>query len=210
MTTDPARFARAIDRIDAANAQDPNRALFDGREYPAELLYSMRLTEWLGRLVPDASEALRLAVRCQHLRRWAIPRSQYPATRAGYLQWRSMLARFHADEAGAILRDVGYDDATVGRVQSLVRKERFKADAEAQALEDAACLVFLEIEYVDFARRHDDEKVVQILAKTWKKMSDRGRQAVVQLAPSLPERERGLVERAVGGAETDLAAPRPD
>lgn len=199
MTTDPARFARAIERIDAANAQGPDRASFGGREYPAGLLYGMRMTEWLGRLAPDASESLRLAVRCQHLRRWAIPRSQYPASRAGYLDWRSALARFHADEAAAILRDVGYDEATVARVQSLVRKERFKADPEAQALEDAACLTFLEGDYVDFARRHDDEKVIHILGRTWKKMSDRGRAAALELAPGLPERERALVERAVGG-----------
>ena len=132
--SDPDRFIRAVERIDAANAQDPNRTSFAGSEYPAELIYSMRMSEWLGRLAPEASEALRLAVRCQHLRRWAIPRGSYPMTRAGYHQWRTTLGRFHADEAGQILRDVGYDEPTISRTQSLFRKERFKTDPEAQTL----------------------------------------------------------------------------
>src|SRR3954451_5255869 len=104
MTTDPDRFTRAVERFDAANAQDPNRTTFDGREYPGELLYAMRMTEWLGRLEADASERLRLAVRCQPLLRWEIPRDRYPMTRAGYHQWRTTLGRFHADAAGEILR----------------------------------------------------------------------------------------------------------
>lgn len=197
-SADASRYLRALERIDAANAQDPNLATVDGREYPSELLYSMRMTEWLGRLEPAASEALRLAVRCQHLRRWAIPRSTYPMTRAGYHQWRTALARFHADEAGRILREVGYEDATVARVQSLVRKERLKADPETQALEDTACLVFLENDFVDFARRHEPQKVTEILARTWRKMSERGRAAALALAPALPPAERALVEKAVG------------
>jgi hypothetical protein len=193
------RFARAIERIDAANAQDPNRAVFAGKEYPAELIYSMRMSEWLGRLEPEASEPLRLAVRCQHLRRWAIPRSTYPMTRAGYHQWRTTLGRFHADEAGNILRSVGYDEPAISRTQSLIRKERFKSDQEAQTLEDVACLVFLELDYVDFARGHEPQKVIDIVAKTWRKMSDRGHAAALELAQVLPEAERELIVRAVTG-----------
>ncbi len=101
---DADRLARAIEQIDAANAEDPNRAVFAGKEYPAELIYSMRMSEWLSRLEPGASEPLQLAVRCQHLRRWVIPRASYPMTRAGYHQWRTTLGRYHADEAGRILR----------------------------------------------------------------------------------------------------------
>jgi hypothetical protein len=185
------RFREAVERIDAANALDPNR----GDAGPHELVYARRMTDWLGRLEPGASEALRLAVRCQHLRRWAIPRSDYPMTRPGYHLWRSTLARFHADEAGKILREVGYDEATVGRVQALVRKEKLRADPETQTLEDVACLVFLEDEFSDFARRHDEQKVVRILAKTWGKMSERGRAAA--LALDLPPADRALIAKAL-------------
>src|SRR5688572_15960970 len=184
--TDASRFARAVEQIDAAHAEDPAVATAEGKTYPAELLYARRMAAWLDRLEPAASEALRLAVRCQHLRRWTIPRAEFPMTRPGYLQWRTTLARFHADQAAEILRGVGYDDATVTRVRSLVRKERLATDPEAQALEDAACLVFLEGEFVDFARRHEDQKVEGILRKTWRKMSDKGRAEARKLAAALP------------------------
>ena len=197
MDTNATRFAHAIERFDAANGADPNRTQFDGRDYPSELLYAIRMSEWLNRLEPGASEALRLAARSQHIRRWTMPRSQYPMTRAGYYQWRTMLGRFHAEEAGRILRDVGYDEATIGRVQSLLRKERLKSDPETQTLEDVICLVFLENEYVEFAGRHEDTKVIDILRKTWRKMSPRGREAALALAPSLPDGPRKLVETAI-------------
>jgi Domain of unknown function (DUF4202) len=201
LMTDPSpgasRFARAVEQIDAAHAEDPNHLPFEGGTLPAELLYARRMTQWLTRLEPAASEALRLAVRCQHLRRWSIPRASYPMSRPGYLQWRSALARSHAEQAAEILRGVGYDEPTVARVQSLVRKERLSSDREAQALEDAACLVFLEGEFVEFSRRHDEAKVEGILRKTWRKMSERGRAAALELVNSLPPRERELIERAV-------------
>ena len=195
MNADDSLFARAVARIEEAQAQDPHRTLIDGVESPDELLYARRMTAWLERLEPRASEALRLAVRCQHLRRWMIPRADYPMTRAGYHDWRSTLARFHAEQAGQILRDVGYDDVTVARVQSLVRKEGLKTDPEAQALEDAACLVFLENEFADFAAKHDEAKVVNIVARTWRKMSERGRAEALKL--ELPPGARGLIEKAL-------------
>ena len=194
--TEPAHpFSLAVARIDAANAQDPNRTTVDGVPVPHELHYSRRMTEWLSRLDPGASEALRLAVRCQHLCRWMIPRSQYPMDRAGYHQWRTDLGRFHAEQAGNILRDVGYDEATVARVQSLVRKEGIKSDPETQTLEDVACLVFLEDEFAEFAPRHDEQKVVRILARTWGKMSPRGRAAALALDLGPPQ--RALIEKAL-------------
>ncbi len=186
-------------QIDAANAQDPNIAVFEGTPYPAELIYSMRMSKWLDRLEPAASEPLRLAVRCQHLRRWAIPRASYPMTRPGYHQWRTTLGRFHAEEAGNILRSLGYDEPSISRTQSLIRKERFKTDPEAQTLEDVACLVFLELDFVGFARGHEPQKVVDIVAKTWRKMSDRGHQAALELANGLPAAERELIVRALQG-----------
>jgi hypothetical protein len=185
----------AIERFDAANREDPNRETFEGREQPKELLYARRMTRWLHRLAPDASEPLRLAARCQHLCRWMIPRSRYPLDRAGYHRWRSDLKNFHAAKAGEILREVGYDGETVARVQALVRKERLKADAETQTLEDVICLVFLESYFGEFARRHDEEKLITILRKTWKKMSPRGQEAA--LALDLPAAERALIEKAL-------------
>ncbi len=185
-------------RFDAANAEDPYREVFEGQEHPKELLYARRMTAWLEKLAPEASAALRLATRCQHLRRWTIPRDRYPLDLAGYKQWRTTLARFHAETAGQILRDVGYDDAMIERVRSLVQKERLKLDPEAQRLEDVTCLVFLESYFASFARQHDEAKLVDILRKTWKKMSERGREAALglRLEPEL----RAIVEKAVAGA----------
>ena len=189
------RFSDAVERIDAANGADPESEEVDGRLVPKALLYGRRMSACLEDLAPDASEALRLAVRCQHIQRWKIPRSEFPVGRLGYRQWRTELAWYHAQTAGSILRDVGYDDGLVERVQSLVRKERFKADPEAQTLEDVACLVFLRYYLPAFAEKQTEEKLVGILAKTWKKMSDAGRAAArgVVLSPAL----RSLLDRAV-------------
>ena len=189
------RFSDAVERIDAANGADPESEEVDGRLVPKALLYGRRMSACLEDLAPDASEALRLAVRCQHIQRWKIPRGEFPVGRLGYRQWRTELAWYHAQTAGSILRDVGYDDGLVERVQSLVRKERFKADPEAQTLEDVACLVFLRYYLPAFAEKQTEEKLVGILAKTWKKMSDAGRAAArgVELSPAL----RSLLDRAV-------------
>jgi hypothetical protein len=188
------RYKSAIQRLDDAN-----------REHPPTLDYAQRMTAWLERLMPDASEALRLAVRSQHLRRWTFPRDRFPMTRAGYHQWRTAAARFHAEQAGEILREVGYDEPTIARVQSLVRKEGLKSDPETQALEDSTCLAFLELDFAAFAARHDDDKVVRIVQKTWRKMSPRGHDAALRL--ELPDNARRLIEQALasppapGGSE---------
>ena len=185
MADDP-RFAAAIERFDALNAQDPNRK---------ELLYAQRMTDWLARLAPDASIPLQLAARAQHLMRWHIPRDSFPKDRAGYIRWRTTLYDFHADKAADVLREVGYDDPTIARVRSVIRKERLKADPEAQLFEDVICLVFLENYFADFAKDHDEEKLLRILRKTWKKMSPRGHEAAMTI--QLPERERQLIAKAL-------------
>ncbi|HEX9302665.1 MAG TPA: DUF4202 domain-containing protein [Casimicrobiaceae bacterium] len=181
---DPARFDRAIASIDAANALDPNRETVGGRERPKELVYAERMTAMLRRFAPDASEILRLAVRCQHIQRWTIARSEYAMDRIGYLQWRKRLYKFHAQTAGDILRDAGYDEATIERVGTLLKKEGIKSDADVQTLEDVVDLVFLESYLADFVARHgqyDLAKFTDILAKTAKKMSARGRESAVTL-----------------------------
>ncbi len=189
------RFDRAIERFDAANRKDPNREVADGMDQPKELLYARRMTACLDRFCPDAPEVVRLAARCQHIRRWTIPRTDYPEGRNGYRRWRTDLARFHASTAAAILREVGYDDATVARVESLLQKERLKTDLDVQLLEDVICLVFLEHYLSDFVPKHDEEKLLGVLRKTWPKMSDRGRQAALEL--NLSAELRALIERAL-------------
>lgn len=188
------RFQQAIERFDAFNSADPNREIFDGKEYPKELLYAERMTQWLNRLAAEASEALRLAVRCQHIGRWMIPRDQYPLDRPGYHRWRTALAELHARTARDILQQVGYDEETITRVEALVKKKNLKTDSEAQLLEDVACMVFLESYFSDFAKKHDEEKLINILRKTWSKMSPRGQQAALGL--DLPPAARALIERA--------------
>ncbi len=184
-------FERALAAIDAVHAEDPERE--QGR--PKELVYAERMSTWLAKLAPQASDALKLAVRCQHLRRWAIPRSSFPAGKLGYLSWRKQESLAHAALAGELLARAGYGVEEVGRVRSLVKKERLKHDAEAQALEDATCLVFLEFELAAFARKHDEAKLVDILRKTWPKMSMQGQQAALGL--QLPAQLRALVEKAL-------------
>ncbi len=183
------RLQIALCRIDAANALDPA-----GKE----LLYSKRMTEWLDRLAPDASEPLRLAARAQHVMRWKIPRSDFPMDRAGYHRWRTRLYDFHADTAAAILQEIGYDQATIARVRSLLRKEHIKSDPDSQTLEDVICVVFLENYFHEFAQDHDEPKLIIILQRTWKKMSDRGRAAALKLP--LPNQDRAIIEKALSGA----------
>lgn len=180
------KLSQALARIDAFNAQDPRGE---------QLLYSQRMTAWLLKLAPDAAEALQIAARAQHIGRWTSPRETYPMDRAGYKRWRTDLASFHAETTAAILRQTGYGEAFVERVSSLLKKKNLKTDAECQTLEDVICLVFLEYEFADFAAQHDDEMLIRILQRTWVKMSERGRDAALQL--ELPERLAELVGRAL-------------
>ncbi|MDA1092961.1 MAG: DUF4202 domain-containing protein [Acidobacteria bacterium] len=191
----PDRLQLALDRFDAANAEDPNQDVVDGVAHPRELVYARRMTARLDRYRPGASEPVRLAARCQHIRRWVSSRTDYPEGRLGYRQWRTELARFHAATAATILREVGYDDALIARVESLLRKEQFPSDADGQLLEDVICLVFLEHYLADFAPKQDDATVLRVLTKTWRKMSVEGRREA--LALDLPSAVRSLVERAV-------------
>ena len=186
------KFSDALARIDAAHAEDPDK---DAAGQPKELAYAQHMSAWLHRLAPQASEELRLAVRCQHLRRWAIPRGRYPEGKVGYLKWRKEESLAHAALAGEILAHAGYGMDTVQRVQSLVKKERIKHDPEAQALEDATCLVFLEHELASFAAKHPDDKVIDILRKTWPKMSAQGQREALGL--QLPAHLRAIVGKAL-------------
>lgn len=189
------RLNKALAAIDAANEGDPRRVAFEGAERGAEEVYSRRMSRTLERLYPEASEHLRIAARGQHIERWTHPRSGYPRTRQGYLRWRSALLRYHSGRVGQIMAESGYSTADVARVESLVLKQRLKYDAEVQALEDVVCVVFLEDYFTDFAGQHDDAKVIDILRKTWAKMSPHGREAALKL--DLPAASQRLVEAAL-------------
>jgi hypothetical protein len=193
--SDHQRFESALRRFDAENSHDLNTETADGASHPRELLYARRLTQWVLRLCPDASEALRLAARCQHICRWEIPRQSYPLTRAGYLQWRAMLKKFHAQKAGDILREAGYSETVIRRVQDLNLKKNFPDDSETRVLEDALCLVFLEFQFADLAAKSDDEKMVNALRKSWGKMTDTARSKALKL--NFGEREKALLKRAL-------------
>ncbi len=192
------RFEQAIAAIDAANAQDPNREQIDGVERPRELVYGQRMSARILRFAPDAPESIRLAARAQHICRWEIPRTNFPTGRTGYLKWRTQLYGHHAERAARILERVGYDAETVERVGSLVRKQRLRSDPEVQLLEDVACLVFLEHYFHDFAAKHSTEKLHDILRKTWRKMSERGRAAALKL-PLAPD-DFALIKTALDSA----------
>jgi hypothetical protein len=194
--TESARFGRAVAAIDAANADDPHRITVRGRERPKELAHAELMTVWVRRLQGDAGEALLLAARAHHVRRWEIPRESYPTGRSGYLRWRRALHEHHARIVGELLGAEGYDHDTVERVQTIVRKRGLGKDDEVQVLEDALCLVFLETQFAALAARLDDAKLDDVVRKTVAKMSDGARELVSTL--ELEEGERAALARALG------------
>ena len=171
----------AFQQFDEANKQDPNTEVFEGTTYPKEVLYGIRMTERLNAFDPNASEALRLTARCQHICRWEIPRESYEMNREGYLRWRQELKKFHATKAASILEDIGYDKETIDNVKFLLQKKQLKKNEETQTLEDVICLVFLEFYFEPFAHKHPEDKTIDILQKTWRKMSTKGQEAALEL-----------------------------
>jgi Domain of unknown function (DUF4202) len=195
----PDRLTVVLAAIDAANADDPNVLVVDGMERPKELAHAVMMTRWVRMLSPHCSDAQLIAARAHHLRRWTIPRDDYPRDRAGYLRWRSALRRQHAEDVAAIMRSAGYEDTDIARVQAIVSKKGLGRDAEVQVHEDALCLVFLETQFDALAAQvGDDDKMIEILRKTARKMSP----AALAAAGSLPLSPEGaaLLERAVAGA----------
>jgi len=195
------RFDRAIRRIDALHAEDPTRVEWQGRLRPREQLHAERASDWIQRLDPEAGELLQLAARAHHLRRWQLPRGEYPEGRAGYHAWRRELQRRHAEEAGALLADCGFGSEEIERVQTLIQKRGLGRDAEVQRLEDALCLVFVETQLEEFASRHPEEKIVEILLKSLRKMSPEGRAAAgsIELSPAT----RALLAKAAAALEPE-------
>jgi len=197
MTPDQ-RFHKALRAIDAANADDPRREAVEGTPMPRELLFSRHVYEWITKLVNGPSTELLLAARACSIRRWEIPRNQYPMTTPGYHQWRDALADFHAEQAASILYEAGYSERTVARVKDLITKQHWPDDAEANALEDATCLTFLETKLSGYLDVWDTNKLHRILVGTLRKMTPAARQRALGL--SLGERERTVLKDAYNSA----------
>ena len=174
-------FLKASEWIDAENAQDPNIEIDQNTEYPKELLYSNRMYEKLMQFCPEASEQVQIASKAQHICRWKVARESYSMDRVGYLRWREDLKKFHAKTTAEILERAGYDQAFIDRVSFLIEKKLLKKDAETQLLEDVICLVFLDYYLEPFVEKHDDEKLKNIIKKTWDKMSDKGHEEALKI-----------------------------
>lgn len=193
------RFHLTIAEIDNYNRQDPNKVTINGEEKPWELVHSEAMSKWVEKLDPDASEAVKIAARSQHICRWKIPRDDYPKDKNGYLKWRNDLKQYHADLTAQIMEGNGYPEETIQKVKNLNLKKGLKKDPDTQAIEDALCLVFMEHLLEDFAQEHSHEKIVNILQKTWKKMSDKGKEEAKKL--SFSPKIEDLVHEAI--AETN-------
>ncbi len=193
---DAVRFRKAIQSIDLLNDDDRKRVTDEGRDVGYELYFSRLLFAKTLSLNSEASEALLLAARAQHVGRWKMPRSDFPIGRVGYLKWRSDLKRYHATVAAGVLVDAGYYKATIDQVRTINLKENLKSNPDAQTMEDALCLVFLEIQFSEFRLKTSEEKIISILRKTWAKMSDRGQKAA--LALEFGEEEARLIGLALG------------
>jgi Domain of unknown function (DUF4202) len=175
------RLDNTLATFDLANQQDPNKELVNGEMVAKEWIYAQRMTARLHVFCDSPSEVLQLATRSQHICRWKIPRDAYPMDRSGYKKWRLDLAVFHGETAGNIMAEQGYDAETIERVKDLLLKRGLKRDDEVQVLEDVICLVFLEFYLEDFAAKHDEPKLIDIIQKTWNKMSDKGHAAALEL-----------------------------
>lgn len=193
-------FDKAKALIDAANREDPNREASEGKDWPKELLYSQRMSDMLECYAPDTDDAMKLAVRAQHIQRWKSPRSDYPMDRKGYHQWRAGLNKFHADTIADLLAKAGYENAFITRVTQAVGKKSLKTNPDTQLLVDVASLVFLEHYLLDFANRHteyDEQKLMSIIGKIWKKMSTRAQQFALAGHIELPHSLTVLIRKTV-------------
>mgnify|MGYP006424642501 FL=1 len=185
----------AIAQVDAANALDPNTETFEGESYPKEVLYSRRMTAWLEKVSPEAEDFMQIAARAQHIRRWEIPRTDYPEGKKGYHHWRTTLYGYHADKAAEIMRNCGYDEEVTEKMRQLLLRRNLRSRIDMQTLEDVICLVFLENYFADFSSKYDEEKMIGIIQRTWAKMTPRGHEIALTL--DIPEEPLNLVKKAL-------------
>lgn len=191
----PTLFETAIALIDEKNSEDINSYQIFGLKYPKEILYAKRMSKKLLEFDSNASEALQIAARAQHICRWKIVRNQYPTNRIGYLKWRETLKKMHAEITGELLLKVGYSTEFIANVKKTMLKKQLKKNKESQTLEDVACLVFLAYYFEEFAAKHTDEKVIAILKKTWVKMSDKGQEFALKIPFS--KKSMAFIKKAI-------------
>ena len=200
MTEQSSTFEKAVALIDAANSEDPNKVAADGKDWPKELLYSQRMSDMLQRFVPEADDAVKLAIRAQHVQRCKSPRDAYPKDRIGYLQWRKDLYKIQAETAAGLLQQAGYGEEVIGRVRESVAKKKIKENPDTQVLEDVTDLVFIEHYMQAFVDKHpeyDEDKWLDIVRKTWNKMSVEAQQFALAGNITLPEPLIPLIQKAV-------------
>lgn len=193
-------FKQVVSQMDAANSDDPNIEVADGKEWPKELLYSQRMADMLERYKPDTDDVINLAIRGQHMLRWKSPRSDYPMNRKGYHQWRTQLYTFHANSVADLMAKAGYDEESLERVRKAVGKKGIKTNVDTQLLEDVAGLVFIEHYMLAFAEKHpeyDEEKWIDIIRKTWRKMSADAHEFALSGDVTLPEPLIPLIQKSV-------------
>jgi hypothetical protein len=193
-------FEQAVDLIDSANNEDTNIESSDGKQWPKELLYSNRMSDMQRRYAPDADDAMKLALRAQHIQRWKYPRDEYPMDRKGYHLWRTNLYTFHADTAAALLVKAGYDDEFINRVKLAISKKSLKTNPDTQLLEDVSALVFIEHYMLAFVEKHpeyDEEKWLLIIKRTWNKMTEKAHAFALAGSIKLPESLIPLIQKAV-------------
>ena len=203
MSQNQSTYEKARALIDAANSADPNQVSVDGKEWPKELLYSERMSDMLERYKPDADDAMKLAIRAQHIERWKSPRDAYPMDRIGYPKWRKDLYKIQANTAAQLLQQAGYGDEEIERVRNAVAKKNIKGNPDTQLLEDVTDLCFMEHYMLEFVGKHPDyseEKWIEIIQKTWNKMSDNAHQFALSGAVKLPETLVPLIQKAVAAA----------
>lgn len=206
MSQNQSTYEIALALIDAANNEDPNQVSADGRDWPKELLYSERMSNMLGRYTADADDAMKLAIRAQHIERWKSPRNAYPMDRIGYLKWRKDLYKIQANTAADLLRKAGYEDDVIDRVWNSVAKKNIKGNPDTQLLEDVTDLVFMEHYLLEFVAKHPDyseDKWIEIIQKTWNKMSSDAHDFALSGQVSLPESLVPLIKKVVASASND-------
>ena len=193
-------FDQAVSLMDTANSEDPNIEIADGREWPKELLYSHRMSEMLERYKPTVDQVAKLAILGQHIQRWKSPRDAYPMNRQGYHLWRTNLYKFHADGVAVLMAKAGYDEESLQRVRKAVGKKGLRVNDDTQLLEDVASLVFIEYYMLAFTEKHPEytqEKWIDIIRKTWKKMSSDAHEFALSGSIRLPEPLIPLIQKAV-------------
>ncbi len=191
----PTKFEIALALIDEKNKEDIHTYSTHNLSFSKELLYAKRMSQKLLQFKPTASEELQIAARAQHIGRWKIKREEFPMDRVGYLKWRETLKKMHADLTAEILEEVGYEKTFIDRVAFLINKKKIKKDEESQTIEDVICLVFLEYYFEEFASKHEEEKIINILQKTWKKMSEEGHEFALKI--NFSEKELELIKKAI-------------